>query len=242
MERPLDGGQLPRGVAQGGRGLRFGKIDTRIRVARLTERRISATVASASLPWPPDCLRRGQEQAVFDVVREEAPERAVHVDRLRRIPLRFVEPAFDFEPILARQHSGSVKRLLRRLARPSVVTKRRPRRRERGLNQRVCRLDRCRLVEQRLRFDCVEQAKPSQALGVKPHRLDLLRERGGGAGRCLRRALLQPEPASQLAPGVRHHRKEMRLVTHAGDTDNVIRLAQDTHVDTKGPQRRPRRS
>ena len=33
MERPLDGGQLPRGVAQGGRGLRFGKIDTRIRVA-----------------------------------------------------------------------------------------------------------------------------------------------------------------------------------------------------------------
>ena len=59
-------------------------------------------------------LRGRQPQAVLDVVGEESPQRAVHLDGLGPVALRLVQAAFDVQPILAVEAPDAVERALRR--------------------------------------------------------------------------------------------------------------------------------
>ncbi len=236
VQPALDRGELAREVAERRRRLGLGQVDARVgalgRAAQVRNRRQRLGAV------PSRGLCRRQQQAVFDVVREESPERAVDLDRLAGIALDLVEPPLDLEAILPRQRRGGVERLLSGGTGAAVIAERRPGRGERGLNHRVRRFERGGFLEERLRPDGIEQAQPGQPFGVEAGRLETLRE-GGARRRCRRRAaLLQAEPAAQLTPGLGHHGEEVRLIADTGHPHRLLALMQHPHVDAQRSRRR----
>src|SRR5258705_5978337 len=88
LQRALDGGKLARKVAQAGIGHRLGKVDARIRILRRGgASKLRDGGERVAMPSH-RALRPGEPQSILDVVGEEPPEGAIHVDGLFRVALR----------------------------------------------------------------------------------------------------------------------------------------------------------
>ena len=176
-------------------------------------------------------LRSGQAQAVLGVVREEAPERAIDVERARPVLLCVVQLALHRQPLFASQARRRVEGALGRRLGARVVAERRPGRGEAHLNHGAGRLA-CRgLLEPVARGHGVERAQALQPFGVEPGGVHALGERRADRPRRIGRVVVHAQALPERAPGGGHERKQIGL--GAGLDHRVGLAVAAEHLDVE---------